>query len=197
MAAGKTGVEHRRFRKYVRFPKRMTLGRRGSMGKNKEFCGRSGLRGALLAAGTPPPRLAAASARAWADRVGSGGRRATTTVLRASVHCNGRLWAERACSSSFVWAHGGAVVEGGRESASRGCRRGWGLPCAGPTLRCELGARTPASCAPPAIPRQSPWNIPACPEGWGAGWVRTRARLWARARAWGVLVNTWAPLVHV
>eukprot|EP00966_Prymnesium_polylepis_P103550 2397556-Prymnesium_polylepis.2 len=56
-----------------------------------------------------------------------------------------------------------------REGASRLPRIPTGLerlPCAGPTLRCDLGARTPASCAPPAVPWQTPWNIPACPEAW-------------------------------
>eukprot|EP00966_Prymnesium_polylepis_P112148 2594305-Prymnesium_polylepis.1 len=93
----------------------MTLGKPRQHGEKQGLCGRSGLRRGLLASGTPPPRLAAASARVWADRVGSGDRRAITTVLRGSVHCNGRLWTARASvRQQLCVGHGGAVVEGGR-----------------------------------------------------------------------------------
>eukprot|EP00966_Prymnesium_polylepis_P166376 3846208-Prymnesium_polylepis.2 len=98
--------------RFVRFPKRMTLPKRMALGLARQhgekqgLCGRCGLRGGLLAVGTPPPHLAAASARARADWVGSGDRWAITTELRASVHCNGRLWAldGRACSSLWDFA---------------------------------------------------------------------------------------------
>ena len=162
MAAGKTGGAQTVSQglKYVRFPKRVTLGKARQHAEEQGLCGRSAFRRGLLAAGTPPPRLAAASARAWADRVASGGRWAITTVLRSPPCCE-RVWTAMAgCGlggasvrQQLFWA---MVGPWWREGASRLPRMPTGagrLPCAGPTLRCELVLQPlRTSCRPAAVP---------------------------------------------
>eukprot|EP00966_Prymnesium_polylepis_P102939 2384497-Prymnesium_polylepis.1 len=61
-----------------------------------------------------------------------------------------------------------------REGASRLPRMptggGEGLPCAGAHAAMRAGARTPAFCTPPAVPRQTPMEHPRVPRG-AVGWV--------------------------
>ena len=185
----------------------MTLGKARQHGEKQGLCWRSGLRRGLLASGTPPPRLAAASARAWADRVGSGDRWAITNVLRASVHCNGRLWTARASvRQQLVWAMVGPWWREGAGLLPRMPTGAGRLPCAGThaAMRpgCSHTSPLRTSCRPVANPMEHPSRAPRRgADGNGCERAGTRpacgrARGCGRAREglWEIPLIPWAPL---